>query len=356
MPKQFLIINRKKLFSHLYLIDDGIAKDAVKCILPYLIYKDTHIVCETNPGLGLITTELLNGGIELVRLYESCDEFRNTLKNLVKMYPDRIELFSKDIFYMNVLSYLDKQDRESRVEEMLKGIPIKHWEEDPVLTIIGPMANRNFLRYLIRAIIYQEEIALYGRLQMFVFMSKDDYNGFTVSPVQNSRAYKFNCMLFQLLFDYTILGEYPRKSFLPWSSATEEFNDHIVYLVRIEGKRILPLKNEQLLHFYYFLKQISRKGNQRVIPTVENWLPGLGFDLITSYHKHKYYNLSIFTESKELSPHQLLFIFSKMLQHPEYSVSTFIALTESNLITEQTVETDVAEIHNKLILNTDHMT
>lgn len=130
IPKKYLINKRyPAIIENLYLIDSEIAKDIVKHILPILQSNKNQLVCETNAGLGFITTELLDNGIELVRLYETCSEFRVTLKDFNDMYPGRIELFTKSLYSAPTLAYMDKIDNGNRIEQILKGVPQRKWTD-----------------------------------------------------------------------------------------------------------------------------------------------------------------------------------------------------------------------------------
>lgn len=130
IPKKYLINKRYPAnIENLYLIDSEVAKDIVKQILPTLLSNKNQLVCETNAGLGFISTELLDNGIDLVRLYETCSEFRKTLKDFNDMYPGRIELFTKSLYSAPTLAYMDKVDNGNRIEQILKGIPQKKWTD-----------------------------------------------------------------------------------------------------------------------------------------------------------------------------------------------------------------------------------
>lgn len=80
IPAKYLKLKRKECIENLYLIDSKIAKDAISRILPIIRKNKEQIVCETNAGLGLIASELLDNGVPLVRLYEASPEFRAPLK------------------------------------------------------------------------------------------------------------------------------------------------------------------------------------------------------------------------------------------------------------------------------------
>lgn len=82
IPEKYLRIKRISPPEHLYLIDNSIAKSVVKYVYPKIkkYDNDDHVICETNAGLGLITSELLEKGINLVRMYETCVLFRQGLR------------------------------------------------------------------------------------------------------------------------------------------------------------------------------------------------------------------------------------------------------------------------------------
>lgn len=80
IPDKYLKLRRRDTIENLYLIDSKVAKDVVNLIFPIIQKNKKQIVCETNAGLGLIASELLDLGWPMVRLYEVCGEFRTALK------------------------------------------------------------------------------------------------------------------------------------------------------------------------------------------------------------------------------------------------------------------------------------
>lgn len=130
IPEKYIAVKHSKVaIDSIYLIDSKIAKDIVKHILPKLTKQEDQIIAETNAGLGLIASELLDQNVKLVRLYESCAEFRNSLKTFNDVYPGRVELFKKNLFYSYTLSYLDKIDNGNRVDGLLEGVTKKAWTD-----------------------------------------------------------------------------------------------------------------------------------------------------------------------------------------------------------------------------------
>lgn len=45
------------------------------------------------------------------------------------MYPNRVELFTKDIFHLNRYAFMDKHDRLKRVENLFRNVPKRSWTD-----------------------------------------------------------------------------------------------------------------------------------------------------------------------------------------------------------------------------------
>jgi hypothetical protein len=218
IPEKYFVTKRITPPENLYLIDANVAKKAARYVLPHVKNVKDHIVSETNAGLGLITSELLSNGIKLVRLYESCLDFKAHLRERFKRYKGCVELFTKDIFLLHRYEYIDKQDHGNRVEQLLKDVPKKSWSDDPALTIIGPLPNMNFIRFLLKSLVLQTFVVSFGRIQLFAFMKPRDYIVFTAGPHLNLHTYQRWSVLFNLFFECELLDKFPREIFLPWQS------------------------------------------------------------------------------------------------------------------------------------------
>lgn len=83
IPKKYLESKRKTLPDNIYLMCSKVAKEIAQIVLPEVKDVKNQVICETNPGLGFISAELLENGVPLVRMYESCPEFREMLKVLI---------------------------------------------------------------------------------------------------------------------------------------------------------------------------------------------------------------------------------------------------------------------------------
>ncbi|KAJ8932073.1 hypothetical protein NQ314_014975 [Rhamnusium bicolor] len=319
IPSKYFQLKRIGIPENLYLICPSVAKTIVSHLMPTLNLNSNQIICETNAGLGLIATELLENGVKLVRLYESCPDFRLELKDFGTVYPGRVELFTKDIFHLDRYAYMDKQDRANRVESLLKNVSKRSWIDGNNVKNIK---------------CYQGVLS--------------------AGPQDNLFAYQNWTILFNLLFDYDLLDKFPRNLFLPWEPPPSKtlqryypanLDPDKMYLVKINFKKDIPVPMQNLLPLFYFVRQFYGKGTNRVIPTIEKWVPGCGLNIILPKLKHADYfeNINIFTKFRELTPEQILSVFKEMVNYPAYSGSPCTAMIENELLKYETIETSLSD-------------
>ncbi|KAK9694339.1 hypothetical protein QE152_g33615 [Popillia japonica] len=370
IPYKYTEIKKHTLADNLYLVDSRIAADIAKRILPFIKDKN-RMVCETNAGLGFITSELLDNGLDRIRLL--------TLKGFSNAYPGRVELFVKDFFHVWKMSYMDKMDKGQRVAQFLKGVPQREWSDEPVMTIIGTMSKLDFLKYLFKSMCFQNEIGTYGRIELFVLMRPGDYRKLTAGPHCDLHTYQHVSVFSGIFARLTIIEnlkiDSPQtKSFKKYDIdklylvRIEFKNDvpligeellpfyiylkQVFYLVRIEFKNDVPLIGEELLPFYIYLKQVFMKGSILLIQKLEQWISGIGKEIILSSGRNeKLQNIDIFTKSGKLTPLELVEVFKIMYNHPDFVNSPLTAAIESELLKFETIESDIAEIHNKSNIN-----
>lgn len=90
-------------------------------------------------------------------------------------------------------------------------------------------------------------------------------------------------VLFQLMFDYKLMGKLKRKAFVPWprkrkkkrrSRETERLDEmdyNEMFVVKLEPKISLYslLSKEDWIIFWYFVRHTMRRRTNRVIPEIE---------------------------------------------------------------------------------------
>ncbi|KAJ8926122.1 hypothetical protein NQ315_009979 [Exocentrus adspersus] len=354
LPRQYLKVRKAGSPESLYLVCPKTAKTIASYVKAAFEENQDQIIAETNAGLGLIATELLDSGVRPVRLYEPCPDFRLELKDFGKVYTGQVELFTKDIFHLHRYSYMDQRDSLNRVQTLLKNVPKKSWKDDPVMTIVGSMPRLTFLMYLVKCLCLQYDTARYGRFQMFAIIRPRHYAILNATKQDVLTAYQPWTVLYNLLFDYELLEKFPRKVFLPWETALRQtlltrypanLEPDKMYLVKINFKKELPLDVEHLLKFFYYVKHFFGRGANRVIPVVEKWIPGSGLNIMLPKLKHDDFfdEVDIFTQFRELTPTQLLAVFKELLNYPSFANSPFTAMIEDDLVKKETMETSLNE-------------
>lgn len=176
IPEKYTKLKHGNKPESLYLFDEVIAKEVALTTYQYIKNNSPDtIVCESNVGLGLISGDLLDHGIDSLRLYELCPDFREALKEFLVHYHDRVTLFTKDLFQLERLEFIDKHDYGDRVDQLLKNIPFRKWSDSPILTVVGVMTSPKFVLHLIKSVALQSKLSSYGRIQIFALMHSEDY-------------------------------------------------------------------------------------------------------------------------------------------------------------------------------------
>lgn len=331
IPRKYFKL--KACADHLYLIDPDVAEDSVGLILPDI--KNRKYIAETNAGLGLITKQLIDNGIKKVHMYETCPLFREQLNKLVAENKN-VKLNDKDLFKMDLYKYLDTKKNDYIIPTILEQIPKTRWKGKPSITIIGAMPNLKFIIYLITSLATQTGLMTHGRIELFAYMRPKDYLSLTATPNNGLTFYRSVSILFQSFFSAKLIGKYPRNVFLPLRTAVKKSSSNIdkdfLYFVHVETRKDLPLSFEEILPFYHYVSRFYGRGKNRVVPTIESWVPGCGSSVVCSGE------IGIFTEFGELNPEQILQVYQNIAMHPSYSVSSFKELMETEAMKYETVE------------------
>mgnify|MGYP000563071839 CR=1 FL=1 len=296
-------------------------------------------VFEINPGIGILSKELLLAGISSLYLCEPSSAFTKQIQILLTDFPAQAQLIDQDLLSLSKLSYQDKQDDGSRVQQLFAKVSKGDWTDDPVMVIVGTLPSITFIRHLIHCHIHQKGILSYGRPEFYVMMSPSNYFYLTCDRHDGYLYYRSISVFFQLIFQWNVLKKLPRKAFLPWEvkyspkkwsklTKIRNIDPEFLYLVRIVPHRDFferIVKAEQLHQFWYFIwyHMVSRKN--RVIPQLEKWIPGCGPRLIVR-------DMTIHTEFGDLTPHQILSLFHEFSSWPEYPDSPFLSSMETMLM------------------------
>ncbi|XP_049877700.1 dimethyladenosine transferase 2, mitochondrial [Pectinophora gossypiella] len=341
LPKSLL--RKYKAPESMYLINRQTAKEIANAVQNHL---DDSPVVEVNPGLGFLSEELLKRHKSHHYIYETSSHFTPFLEKLKNEYPDRVSYKIADFFEMWKLAFQDKMDEGNRIKELLGDLSTE--DNDRIVKIIGSMPRLSFMKHLINTIVFHNSDSQLGRPDLFITMPGHQFDFLTDSDIQLSK-YKSVPALFQVLFDYKIIRTVPIVHFLPWThpptgknvSLTDNYH---LFLVNITQKAKLPCPPDYLPLLWYFFKPHVFSRSTRVIPMLEQWIPGCGVWLITGQDPPDTRpdlapgpddaalpHMTIFTEFGDLNLKQKITVFKKFISWPEFEQCQFRVTMENNL-------------------------
>ncbi|XP_035449183.1 dimethyladenosine transferase 2, mitochondrial [Spodoptera frugiperda] len=338
------LLRKYKTPESMYLINKKTAKEIVKTIKDS-INNDSPLI-EVNPGFGYLSEELLRCQKNPIYMYEMSNQFSSHLCKLQELHPGRVKLKLADFFGMWKLAFKDKIDQGNRIEELLGELCTD--DKSRVVKIIGSMPGLSFVKHLINNIIFHNTTNQLGKPDLFITMPGYHYEFLTDNEVQ-LKKHRSIPALFQMLFDHKVLTTVPKVHFLPWTHKPDSkkitmMDEHRLVLVNITQKDKLPCPPEYLPLLWYFFKPHMLSKTTRVIPMLEQWIPGCGVWLITGQdppdtNKQLAPNkddaelphMTIFTEFGDLNLQQKITVFKKFISWPEFEQCQFRVTMENNL-------------------------
>ncbi|GAB0092805.1 rRNA adenine N(6)-methyltransferase [Sergentomyia squamirostris] len=369
-PSDYLI-KKQQTPDHLYIVDESVAKTVAGIVCKNS--QDDSPIVEINPGLGILTQELLKVSKQKIHLYEVDNEFNGFLEELVKKNRRRLSLRNADLVFLYKLAYQDKLDNGNRVESLLNDkLPKRNWKEAPNARIVGAVGSQNFFRHLVYSVIYQSSLLSYGRSEMFLIVPPPIFIQLTCTKDAGYMTYRYLAVLFQIFFQYELLEKVPRLAFLPWQQKhrnqkykklfeVRSCDADYLYLVKVTPRQetydlCAPDDMEAL---WFFVKQSMISRTKRIIPSLEKWVPYCGLRLISQKVRAKEFcdegkpraklpsfvqpcrpiscqdypsNINIFTQFGDLTPSEMLSLFHQFRNWPEYKHSPFLPLMEKSLL------------------------
>lgn len=311
----------------LYLVNREAARKYASFIINDLS-KNTCFVSELNFGFGMLTSELLKAGVPLIHVYAPNKILHSILNTIRDTYPGRLNVEDFNMLEIGKFHYMDKLVGGNRVEEALRGVKSKKWEDETSMQIITGTNSVMFFNNLVKSLLFRNCFMSRGRPVFYIAISPSIWDKF-VCNTKDIHMYTYNRVLFRVMFDAELLGTLDRKAFFPppkqkkfkMQSAREraKLDSAQVYVVKVEPKIDLysQLSQKDWLIFWYFTSYHMRKRTNRVIPELEKWVPGCGIRLIMK-------DYTIFTQFGDLSPTQILDLFKEFKSWPEYEKSYFV--------------------------------
>ncbi|KAH8311245.1 hypothetical protein KR044_005209, partial [Drosophila immigrans] len=376
-----LLSKKQKSAAYMYVADAEIAQQISDYLEPHLRQTECDTVVELNPGPGHLTRHLLDRESQFrkIVLLESTDHFMPRLQELHSLYPDRVKVRHGDFVNLWKLAYMDKMDSGMRVADLLYDVPQKRFTEDVNSLILGAVGSYPFFKHLVNSLIFQTSLYNLGRCEMILAVPPPIYIHLTCSNDIGYLIYRSTSVLFQILFEHSFIAKVPREHFLPQQAKqtltkssklgkVKAINPEYLYLVKFKPRRNLHdlCAVQDLPALWFFIKQNFVSRRNRIIPNLEKWVPGCGPRLIinrsssspvapvygddavgelppysmpsTTMSTRDYFpNINIYTQFGDLSPSQMLTLFTQFHQWPEYSESSFLASLENTLLKLESV-------------------
>lgn len=316
-----------KNLHFLYLMNEEVGKIIVNAISDELL-EGNKCIFEANPGFGYITKHLIPLDCPKIKVFEPDFYFKNYMKNIELCYPDKLDVYCKNLSYLFRSGCRGRYGPRINFEEVIKPMELKEWSEECSIKIIGSCPNDYFLRQYVMSIIFQHGFFQLGRPQLFLILNPKTYG-----VLNSQNIMKTFPILFKIFFDIDYVLSVDRHDFLPWfdiklhaslkKKIISDFDQ--LTLVRITGRKDLFERiggAQNLKSLWFFLTQLCKSASNRVIPSIEKWVPGLGYRLLLS-------GIDTFTEIQDLNPGKVLELFLTFSSWPEIHESHYSSALES---------------------------
>lgn len=117
-----------------------------------------------NPGVGILTEQLLKAGFHDLRLLEVNDSLYGHLQ---KKFSKKLECYRGDFCGLWRLAYIDRQDNGERVSKILEIFPKRDWNDDFSSQIIVASGSLAFYKHLILSVIGNLTLFGHGRHEIY---------------------------------------------------------------------------------------------------------------------------------------------------------------------------------------------
>ncbi|XP_068925236.1 dimethyladenosine transferase 2, mitochondrial [Petaurus breviceps papuanus] len=255
-------------------------------------------VLECNPGLGIITSALLNAGLRVAAL-ESDLTFLPYLTTLKKHPARQLEVIYCDFFHRDP-SNIATPPPAMFTETLFKKLGIRKvpWAADVPVKIVGffpTKYERNVLWKLLHDLYSCSSIYSYGRIELNMFISEKEYKRIISKP--GEKYYQPLSVLWQTACEIKLLHMEPLSSFVTFRNGKlkslkgkENENKHLCF-IRLTPRRNLFTNNLTPINscnFICLVKQCLNKSKSKLIDTLGLWCISDTEDLLQQLKKQKY--------------------------------------------------------------------
>ncbi|KFM72189.1 hypothetical protein X975_13454, partial [Stegodyphus mimosarum] len=106
-------------------------------------------------------------------------------------------------------------DESNEYEMFFKGIPNCSCGDGVPFRLFSIISNKRgikFLRYLLSALPVQSSLFSYGCCELFLMLSKAEYQCMTAEPKENFSMYRWSTVLYNLFFEIKCLKKFSSES------------------------------------------------------------------------------------------------------------------------------------------------
>ncbi|XP_056672030.1 dimethyladenosine transferase 2, mitochondrial [Monodelphis domestica] len=256
-------------------------------------------VLECNPGPGMITSALLNAGLQVIAL-ERDRTFLPYLESLKNHLNGQLEVIYCDFFSRDPSNNRATTPPPLFTETLFKNFGIREipWEADVPVKIVGffPAKNERSALWKFLYDLYScSSIYDYGRIELNMFISEKEYKKIISKP--DEKFYQPLSVLCQTAYEIKLLHMEPLSSFVTFKSGKfqsfkckESKNKHLNF-IRLTPRRNLFTDNLTPMNscnFMYLVKQCFTKRKYKLIDLFNSWSICNKGDLLQQLNRNKH--------------------------------------------------------------------
>ncbi|KAK3608613.1 hypothetical protein CHS0354_042611 [Potamilus streckersoni] len=330
-----LVLDRK--YGGIYNIEDAeVAGKVMKLVQEKQINKSSILII-ANQGSNLnITNAALEAGFQdIIFTEKNSEDLKVHLKMAQKFPACRVQGRTLNLFDWTCINPGNEEHLQQEMS-ILGQYEQKQWHDDPPLTFFGiitpgSMVGSFFLRYLVNQLMTRRSFYTKGRVDWFLFLSPTNYKFLVKGKLDHDfKNYGHMSIMVNVLYDWKVLLKLPDVSFSPpicdvkFKKEELQFGSTVIKKSEIVFVQLTPkanlfqeelLKVDEISAFCLFLVQLLAKKHHRLIPRMEELVPGCGLELI----KLGYTMITMVRDIQ--TPEEMIHLFKAIRNIPEYQAS-----------------------------------